>query len=233
MTLYYDVENRIFNLSLTVSFLMHILVLASLFYANVHYERKIPESLEVVYRTEYKDTVDEPPKDADIQSIKNRRGNVKPKILSQKDPQHSPILQSLAKQPVKLKMQKKHFSKLPSLEGKRHIAVPLLRSEKITNPKYLSYHDRIRDKIKNRAYFYVDDPRFDAGEVYLTFVISANGDLKAVKLINKKTYANDYLKSVGLRSIKESSPFPSFPADLKFKYPELSFNVVISFEINE
>jgi len=34
-----------------------------------------------------------------------------------------------------------------------------------------------------------------------------------------------------LRSIKDANPFPPFPKDLN--YPELTFNVVISFEVNE
>ena len=37
------------------------------------------------------------------------------------------------------------------------------------------------------------------------------------------------MKNVGLRSIQESSPFSPFPKDLS--YPELTFNVVISFEV--
>ena len=62
-------------------------------------------------------------------------------------------------------------------------------------------------------------------------MLSSDGSLKEIKIINNKTVANDYLRNVGLRSIKESSPFPAFPFDLK--YPELSFNIVISFEIHD
>jgi len=106
-----------------------------------------------------------------------------------------------------------------------------LKSEKITNPKYINYHEVIRSKIKNRAYFYVNDPQFESGEVYLTFVLNSDGHLSRIKIIDEKTRANSYLRSVGLRSIKESSPFPTFPSDLA--YPELSFNVIISFEVGE
>ena len=119
---------------------------------------------------------------------------------------------------------------MTSLIEKRSISVPVVATQKITNPNYIGYNDRIRDKIRNRAYFYIDDPQFQQGEVYLTFIVTSDGNLKDLQIIGERTHANDYLRAVGLRSVKESSPFPPFPASLK--YPELSFNVVISFQVN-
>ena len=75
---------------------------------------------------------------------------------------------------------------------------------------------------------YLNDPQFVTGEVYLTFILLSNGTLRDVKIIDEKTTANAYLRNLGLRSIKESNPFPSFPGDLT--YPELTFSVVIAFE---
>lgn len=121
--------------------------------------------------------------------------------------------------------------KVVNLSEKRHVSVPLLTTRKITNPKYINYNDRIREKIRNRAYFYIDDPEFESGEVYLTFVLLSDGSLKDLQVISAKSRANDYLRGVGLRSIKESHPFPAFPGDLN--YPELSFNVIISFEVSD
>ncbi len=115
----------------------------------------------------------------------------------------------------------------PSLDDRR-VVVPLLKSEKISNPRYSAYHDRIRARIKRRAYLYVNDPEFADGEVYLSFVLGADGRLRGLRLDPSKTHANAYLREVGLRSIREAAPFPPFPEGLN--YPELSFNVVISFE---
>lgn len=128
-------------------------------------------------------------------------------------------------------LDKKQLPQITKLDHGPKITIPLLETEKITNPQYLSYNDRIRQKIKQRAYHYVNDPDFEKGEVYLTFVLLSNGDLKETKVINSKTLANNYLRRVGLKSIEESSPFPPFPKD--FNYPELTFNVVISFEVEE
>ena len=67
----------------------------------------------------------------------------------------------------------------------------------------------------------------DTGEVYLTFALSSDGALKQIKLIEGRTNATDYLRDIGLNSIQEASPFPPFPSDLS--YPELTFNIAISF----
>jgi outer membrane biosynthesis protein TonB len=120
--------------------------------------------------------------------------------------------------------------KMTNLVGKRTVSLPVFASQKFTNPKYVGYDERVRDKVRNRAYFYTDDPKFEAGEVYLTFVVTKDGNLKEVQIIDGMTKANDYLRAVGLRSIKESAPFPAFPAGLD--YPELTYNVVISFQVN-
>ena len=114
------------------------------------------------------------------------------------------------------------------LSGKYGVSVPVLQSEKVSNPRYFQYSNMIRQKIKSKAYHYIDNPHFENGEVCLSFSITSAGILKQIRIIDNKTMANDYLRSVSLRSIKEASPFPSFPRDLL--YPELSFNVVITFE---
>ena len=121
--------------------------------------------------------------------------------------------------------------KLPAtvteIQIKRKISVPPLKSEKISNPLYQSYYQTIRTMIKNRAY--ANYSKMDTGEVYVTFVLLSNGTLKQLQLIEERTSANQFLKDVSFKSIKESTPFPPFPRDLN--YPELSFNVIISFEV--
>ena len=122
---------------------------------------------------------------------------------------------------------------MKEFQGKRQVKIPVLNSDKgmEMGARYMSYHEQIRDKIRNRANFYVNDSNFASGEVYLTFIVSSDGDLMQVKVIHEKTRANAYVRSVGLRSIKEAAPFPRFSRDLD--YPELTFNVLISFEVKE
>ncbi|MDD5724871.1 MAG: hypothetical protein PHX28_01815, partial [Candidatus Omnitrophica bacterium] len=60
-------------------------------------------------------------------------------------------------------------------------------------------------------------------------VVSSDGSLKDARLVEDKTTVNGYLQNVALRSVSEASPFPRFPKELD--YSQLSFNIIISFEI--
>ncbi len=110
---------------------------------------------------------------------------------------------------------------------RKKITLPPVDMAKIDNPSYVSYYQIVREKIRRSAY--QNYTRSETGEVYVTFVISSDGDLRNARLVEEKSSANSYLKSIALSSVKSASPFPSFPKELN--YPELSFNVVISFEI--
>jgi outer membrane biosynthesis protein TonB len=112
---------------------------------------------------------------------------------------------------------------------KKSVSIPLLESEKINNPSYQNYYSLVRSRIKQRAYF--NYAEYYAGEVYLTFVLYSDGTLKDLKIIEERSSGGPYLRTIGLKSIKEATPFPPFPKTLK--YPELTFNVVISFQVHD
>lgn len=226
-----DWERRVFDLFLVTSFLIHLLIAAVLMVANVRLHKEEIKGLEVVYHSASKPKEEAKKTVQPVQSLKTEKKRPLPEVLAKKTAADSPVLKPFDQSLQKTALPTEKPSPAVALDGKRHVTVPLLDSEKISNPRYLNYHDRIRSKIRDRAYFYIDDPRFQNGEVYLTFVVLADGSLKAVQIINEKTKANEYLRTVGLRSINESSPFPPFPADLK--YPELSFNIVISFKVDK
>jgi len=224
-------ETRIFHYSLIVSCLIHIVLLGSMFLSNLRSVEELKKKIEVVYYTALEKKEEKPARGPDVQRIKERPSAHVPDILTKKTTSPLAGLRDFADKPVNMDVYQKAPSTVPALQGKRSVSVPVLHSDKITNPKYINYNDQIRNKIENRAYFYADSPDFQSGEVYLTFVLLANGQLRETKIIESKTRANDYLKTIGLRSIKESSPFPPFPKDLN--YPELTFNVIISFEVKE
>jgi TonB family protein len=110
---------------------------------------------------------------------------------------------------------------------KKKISLPAIEMAKINNPSYISYYQIVREKIRRSAY--QNYTHNETGEVYISFIITNDGYIKDVRLAEEKTMANDYLKNIALRSIKDASPFPNFPKELD--YPQLSFNIIISFEI--
>lgn len=110
---------------------------------------------------------------------------------------------------------------------KKKITLPPIDMNKINNPSYISYYQTVREKVKRAAYYNYN--RAESGEVYVSFIVTSGGFLKDVRLIEERSSPNPYLRDIALRSIKDASPFPNFPKDLD--YPNLSFNVIISFEI--
>ena len=59
--------------------------------------------------------------------------------------------------------------------------------------------------------------------------ITTSGQIKDAKINEEKSSTHSYLKEIAKKSIYDASPFPNFPKDLDFS--ELSFNVIISFEV--
>jgi TonB family protein len=112
---------------------------------------------------------------------------------------------------------------------KKKISLPPIDMDKnkINNPSYISYYQLVREKIRRLAY--QNYTRTETGEVYLSFVISRDGSLEEARMVQERSSPNTYLQDTALKSIKEASPFPAFPKELE--YPRLSFNVVISFEV--
>jgi len=116
--------------------------------------------------------------------------------------------------------------KVKGLKVTKEVSIPILKSEKIDTPGYAMYTGIIRDRIRERAY--VNFVKSLGGDVYLTFIIRADGKLVDVQVLQNRTQASEALCSVGIASIREASPFPSFPKELN--YPELTFNIQISFQ---
>jgi TonB family protein len=119
------------------------------------------------------------------------------------------------------------FSSSEALAIKKKISLPKIEMARINNPSYISYYQIVREKIRRSAY--QNYTHNEIGEVYLSFIISNDGYVRDIRLIEAKTRANDYLKKIALRSVRDASPFPNFPKELD--YPQLSFNIVISFEV--
>jgi TonB family protein len=110
---------------------------------------------------------------------------------------------------------------------KKKITLPPIDVDKINNPSYISYYQIVREKIRRAAYQnYLST---ETGEVYLSFIVGNDGSLREVQLVDSRSSPVEFLREIAQRSIHEAAPFPVFPRELD--YPQLSFNVVISFEI--
>ena len=222
-------EDKVFVYCLVVSIGLHLATLLGFYLTKLRLPIKpLKKKIEVFYQAARPVPAIEEPR-PEARRIQERKEMSNPQILTKEDISPQSFIKELMKPPAK-EMHSKQSSRL-TMDTKRQVSISVLKTDKIMNPRYLKFEDSLREKISNRAHFYANQPGFEVGEVYLTFVLLSDGSLKEVKIIDEKTRANDFLRNIGIRSIKESSPFPNFPKDLKC--PELTFNVIISFEMGE
>lgn len=135
--------------------------------------------------------------------------------------------ESSLKKPRDLRLAKPQLIKPDAITANKKISLPDVDMGRIDNPSYISYYQIVREKIRRAAFR--NYSRSETGEVYLTFIITNDGLLKDARLVEAKSSKSSYLCGIALSSVKTASPFPNFPKELD--YQELSFNVIISFEI--
>lgn len=219
-------ENRIFTYTLIVSLLIHIGVLWNMSYAQMRLKAKTIKMIEVVYpgiKLEKKipDTTPAPVKGMKVDLLQAAKASL------QEQKSISSFMKDMSKLSDDFLHQGQKAKVVNQKPQKRKVSVPAVEVQQINNPVYINYYQIVRSRIRDRAY--ANYERFESGEVYLTFMLDSQGSLKRIKIIEERTRANQYLRQISMRSIEESNPFPPFPSDLQ--YPELSFNVIISYEV--
>ncbi|MBP9853494.1 MAG: energy transducer TonB [Candidatus Omnitrophica bacterium] len=226
-------SNRLFYICLIVSCLIHFSLINFLTPKRVFTPPRKVKKIEVTYSKapSEKNKNQKPVVQKERKIIKAKPLKNEVKLIKKNEKKFSMFNQEvkdISKLSKKVSLDRKMTPSIKTFDSNRRISVDLIRSEKITNPKYISYNQTIWQRIRAKAYSYFDLEDFEEGQVYLTFIINASGELEALQIIEERTRADEYLRSVGMRSVKDSAPFPPFPSDLTF--PQLTFNVVISFK---
>jgi len=223
-------SDRVFLITLILSVTLHGIILFTNPRFNIFDTNKAIEKLEVSY-------IKPPAKDKEITVKPSQRPEpflrTPSKILAEH--RSPPLFMDQEKifkpnrniNPADTGFTKPSLIKPEIIAIKKKITLPAIDINKINSPSYISYYQIVREKIKHSAYR--NYTRTETGEVYLSFVISRDGLLKEVRLNQEKSSPNTYLNEIALKSINDASPFPNFPQELN--YPQLSFNVAISFEI--
>jgi len=222
-------SNRVFLTAIIISTAVHGVVLFQPSNLTLFSRDKQDKNVEISYlkATQKKDT--------GSFTVKNQplpRGVAKQKSQSSAPPPYVDRVAMFRQDRDAVGLPRPSFSK-PALVSpdiiavKKRIVIPPIDIKKINNPIYVSYYQTVREKIRHSAYN--NFAQAEEGEVYLTFTLSSNGYISDIRLVEEKSSPNPYLRKVGFASIKQASPFPNFPKELD--YPQLTFNVIISFEI--
>jgi hypothetical protein len=222
-------EDRIFRIAIIISLVIHLAVFVR-FYVDKKDLLIVKKDPEVSYK------IERPARKASESEVLARKvESIAPNkdVLGVPQPPPSPSSENFFKEAGNIEDNFKMFDRKPErIKGAKvtkEVSVPMLKSEKINTPSYVTYYQIVRDRIRERAY--TNYTKLSVGEVYLTFIIRADGALVALQILPDKTTANKFLEEVGVKSVQEAGPFPPFPQDLN--YPELTFNVSISFQYKE
>ncbi len=96
---------------------------------------------------------------------------------------------------------------------------------------YIGYYRLVREKIRYYAdRNYIKAGSASQGEVFLSFVVTSSGELLHIMIIDRRSADDSLLRNIAIDSVKDASPFPAFPQGMN-QY-QITFNVVISFELN-
>ena len=222
-------SNRTFQIACLVSLIFHGVVLFQYPNFNFFPNTKKQQNLEVSYIKELEKPIESQKiLSSDTESFLKLPSKI---TVDKRTPPPFMDKQEIFKKKQEIIQQKPSFvksilSKPDIIAVKKKITLPAIDIDKSDNPSYISYYQIVREKIKRTAY--QNYTRIEMGEVYLSFVVSADGHIKDMHIVDGKSSSSPYLRQIALNSINDASPFPNFPKDLN--YPQLSFNVVISFE---
>jgi len=224
-------SNNLFRTAFLVSLIAHGIILAQNPNFNIFPPSKPAQKMEVSYLKHIQENKEQPPvlrslnKEPFLKmSAKITADKRTPPPFIDKDKLFSKTRTINSRQGL---FTKPEFTKPDIIAVKKKITLPAIDTNRISNPSYISYYQIVREKIRRAAY--QNYTRTETGEVYLSFVISNIGDIKEIRTVEEKSSPIQYLREIALRSINDAAPFPNFPKELD--YPQLSFNVVISFEI--
>src|SRR3989338_6286333 len=113
---------------------------------------------------------------------------------------------------------------LETIEEAQEASLANLEPEEQTFEDLTQYKNFIWEKINKVASSYVSPSDIYEGSVQTSFILDSTGELKGEPVILSST--NHILSRVALKSIKEASPFPPFPAFLN--KPEEGFAITFS-----
>jgi outer membrane biosynthesis protein TonB len=242
-------ENKSFQLAILVSVLLHFTVFLSAPYVGVMPKKQLFEPIKVAY---LKVKEKEPPKKLVVKKAKSSHYQVFPPVAPEALPEVRkedianplPIFEPLRQTAPKQEQVKKEEPTVetigPGLSGRAVIGgngdkfETVVNNEKDSGRKatYISYYRSVREKIRYYAdKNYIKEGSASQGEIFLSFVVTSGGDLLHIMIIDAKSAEDLLLRNLAINSIRDASPFPAFPQGMT--QHQITFNVVISFELNK
>jgi len=216
-------DNSIFKFAFLASILFHAIFFLTIPETSFMPTRRSLEKIKIVY---YKIKKEKPKKKKVFSRKKKPIIRELPKV-TKKEVLNPP--KKIAKKASKPKIEKKTTVAFKKVKEKKFESV--VKEEKDTAKKvtYINYYRAVREKIRKYAdRNYPKTKDLGEGEVLLNFVVSSNGELLQIRVVNRKSVKDPDLREIAINSIRDASPFPSFPKGMS-QY-QITFNLILSFE---
>jgi hypothetical protein len=242
-------ENKSFQLAILVSVLLHFTAFLSAPYVGVLPKKQPFEPIKVAY---LKIKEKEPPKKLVGKKPEFSHHQVLPPIAPEALPEvrkeditnSLPVFEPLPQTAPKQEQVKKEEPTVETIGsgssgraiigGKGDKFETVVNNEKNSGRKatYISYYRSVREKIRYYAdKNYIKEGSASQGEIFLSFVVTSSGELLHIMIIDARSAEDLLLRNLAINSIRDASPFPAFPQGMN--QHQITFNVVISFELNK
>ena len=222
MNAWFDSTRLIYG-AFFASVVLHVGVLLVLYATNsLDIKKNSSKPIEVALRPK------DPPASAvpvERKIIPKKETTYQPKEIERKEILKGISGQKTIKSPDNLKIFERRTEKIVQLNAVKKVSIEFI-SEKVNNPVYTSFEKRIgaiiHEKVDEKN---ANSPGNPVGTVVLSFILSRDGELLQVKIIEEKTSANEDLRRLVIESMS-AVHFPSLAND--YNVPKISFSIQIT-----
>ena len=225
-------ENKSLQLAFLISMLLHFIIFLSAPYGWVLTKKLPVEPIKVTYfkvKEQPKKVIGQKPESASYIVPP-----VAPEALPQvkKDDIEKPPTPEVKKEEPTIETITQNSRAVIGAKSKKFETVVNDEKDSTRKATYIGYYRSVREKIRYYAdRNYLKEGSASQGEVFLSFVVTASGELLHIMIIDAKSIEDPLLRNIAIDSIRDASPFPAFPQGMN-QY-QVTFNVVISFELNK
>ncbi|MCX5687166.1 MAG: hypothetical protein NTV71_00730 [Candidatus Omnitrophica bacterium] len=242
-------ENKSFQLAVLVSVLLHFTVFLSAPYVGVLPKKQPFEPIKVAYLKVKEKELSEKLVSKKLDSphyqvLPPIAPEALPEVRKEDIANPFPVFESQSQTVPKQEQAKKEEPTVETIGpgssgraiigGKGDKFETVVNNEKDNGRKatYISYYRSVREKIRYYAdKNYIKEGSASQGEIFLSFVVTSGGELLHIMIIDARSAEDLLLRNLAINSIRDASPFSAFPQGMN--HDQITFNVVISFELNK
>ncbi|MFA5165507.1 MAG: TonB family protein [Candidatus Omnitrophota bacterium] len=231
---YSEDVDRTFKTTLLFSAVLHIFMLFNWpFYRHIFTDRKKPGDIEITYLKP--EVVREKPEPSVKRSAPQPEVSKPARLVEEAKPEEKSKAEAAKKEAPKAKPAAQAETAPVQQEPERakvvikQPVVPRIQATASVDMQGLrlmptSYSQTVRNKIIGK----LDTMKSGVeGEVYVRFIVTSDGGLKDIRIVDEKSSSNGFLRSAAFAAVRDAAPFAEFPSGVNL--PEIAFTCEISF----